>query len=420
MISILRRAIRSRLGENILSQFVLTGFSHIAPFLLIPFFISTIGIEKYGALALSIGLGAYLLCVFDWGFNISNVKPIVEARENPDAITQVVSGTFWAKSILIALLCPIYLLLVFYVPLLLAHKSLFILGYFWAIGTTSNLSWLYRAMEDMKRVAQITLVVKLFALSPIFFVVRDETDYVWPMVFYSLEAWSATLLSWRIAYKRYGVRLLAPNLSLVLSMLKSSYPFFVSSIFARIYQLSGVLILGFSAGEATAGLYNVAEKLYNAYASFALPLVSHVFYPYFSRIKELKRITTLILSAVVLNTILLVTIGGASFVFLPMFFPDVASSIQVPFLLFLLVLAIAIPSELLGFPMLGILGGNTLVIRTTIMASLVYTLGLICIYILDVLSVPTAILCLFLANTAALIGRWYYIVLIKKRKVIQE
>lgn len=420
MVSILRRAIGSRLGENIISQFILTGFSHIAPLLLIPFFISTVGIEKYGVLALSIGVGAYFLCIFDWGFNISNVKATVEARENPDAIVQIVNSTFWAKNFLIVLFFPLYLLLVIYAPLLSTHKHLFLLGYFWIVGLTSNINWLYRALEDTKRVAQITLVVKLIALSPIFFVVRDETDYTWVMVFYSLEAWCTTLLSWKIAYSRYRVRVLAPSLHLSFRMLKESYPFFITSLLARIYQLSGVLILGFTAGEATAGLYNAAEKLHNAYASFALPLVSHVFYPYFSRIQGLKRITTLIFSAVVLNTILLVTIGGASFVFLPMFFPDVASSIQVPFLLFLLVLAIAIPSELLGFPMLGILGGNTLVARTTIMASLMYSLGIICVYTLNVLNVQTAILCLLLANATALIGRCYYIVIIKKRQIIQE
>ena len=50
----------SKLFSNIFNQFLLYGFSHLLPFLLMPYLLATVGVAKYGlinfAIAFSLGV----------------------------------------------------------------------------------------------------------------------------------------------------------------------------------------------------------------------------------------------------------------------------------------------------------------------------------------------------------------------------
>ena len=57
---IFSRVIKSKLFSNIFNQFLLYGFSHLLPFLLMPYLLATVGVAKYGlinfAIAFSLGV----------------------------------------------------------------------------------------------------------------------------------------------------------------------------------------------------------------------------------------------------------------------------------------------------------------------------------------------------------------------------
>ena len=139
---------------------------------------------------------------------------------------------------------------------------------------------------------------------------------------------------------------------------KDSIPFFTSTVATRLYTNSNILVVGSFLGEYAAGIYSVSEKLYNVYSAIVAPLIQHVFYPYFMRIKNIIRMNKVITFAVGINIILLVVVYFIVPYILPFFIKVGDHLILDNFNLFLILLAIDVPVMFLGYPYLGVLNNK--------------------------------------------------------------
>lgn len=407
---IFKKICHSRLSVNVFSQFILTGFSYVVPIVLIPFLVSNLGIGNYGVVNLAIAFAFYFQVFNEWGFDLSNVRHVVQKQDNVVELGQFVSAVLQCKIILFCLSLLVYILLVAFIDGLYAYRIAYALAALKLLGMVLNVNWLFRSMEDSQYVAKIILSVKLLVTIPIFFIVDAPGDYNWVIFFFSFEAIVSAFVSLIAAKKLYHIRYKFVSLSLCLYYIKDSFPFFASTFFSRVYQTSNITVLGLVCGGVTAGLYSMIEKLHNAYVAFVIPLISNVMYPYFSRIRDFYRINKVVIAISSLNVLLLLALYFLSPLYMSILIKSNIEEFSLYFSLFLLLLSISIPVELLGFPYLGVMGFTNKVTLTTALTAFLYLLGLSILIVTQSVSIVMVTLLLLLVNIICLLTR---IVLIK-------
>lgn len=406
---IISRVVKSKLFSNIFNQFLLYGFSQILPFLLMPYLLVTIGVAKYGLVNFALAFSFYFQVVNEWGFDLSNVRHVVKNRDDSKELSKIFWSIIGCKGLLFIVSSLIYTLIVLLIPKFHGNEWLYFWSFIRLFGIIITPFWLFRSMEDMKYVTRISLMVKCFCILPIFFIVKFPGDYNWVMFFFSLEAIFSGIVSLLIAIKRYRLLFYRVRLLDIRFYFKDSLPFFTSVFLTRIYQTSNTFVLGLVCGDSVTGIYSASEKLYNAYASLVAPLINHIFYPYFSRIKNLVRINKMVLTIILSNLIILIMVYIVSPYLIPIFIKVEVNNIVNYFNIFLLVLVFSISNEILGFPYLGILGQIKEVKDSTWYASLYYFSLLLLFLFFGMVNVLNLILLLLGTNIVCLLFRLWFI-----------
>ena len=237
--------------------------------------------------------------------------------------------------------------------------------------------------------------------------VKSTDDYVLVMLCYALETFVSGIVALFVTQKRYGLKFQIVTVKEVKFYLKDSIPFFSSTFLMRVYKNMNPLILGFFLGDYAVGLYTAAEKLHNAYFSFVSPLLSQIFYPYFTRIKNMSKATKMVLFLCFVNTVILVCIYFLSSYLIPFFIKAEAASIIIYFNLFLFLLIISVPADMFGFPFLGVLGKIKEVNLTTIYSAIIYIIVILFLILTHSISIKSVIGALIIANVGCLVSRLY-------------
>lgn len=398
---------KSRLLTNIWNQFLLYGFSSIVPILLIPYLLNVIGVEKYGLINFAIIFSFYFQIFNEFGFDLSNVRHVVNNRDNREELGRIVSSILQCKFFLILCSLSVYILVIGLIPSMRTELTLYILAFVRLIGVIIAPYWFFRSMEDVKYITRISVPIKFLCILPIFFIVKSTDDYVLVMLCYALETFVSGIVALFVAQKRYGLKFQIVTAKEVKFYLKDSVPFFSSTFLMRTYKNMNPLILGFFLGDYAVGLYTAAEKLHNAYFSFVSPLLSQIFYPYFTRIKNMNKATKMVLFLCFVNTVILVCIYFLSPYLIPIFIKTETASIITYFNLFLFLLIITVPADMFGFPFLGVLGKIKEVNLTTIYSAIIYIIVILFLILTHSISIKSVIGALIIANVGCLVSRLY-------------
>lgn len=376
------KILNSKLLANLSYQTILYGFSHIIPLVLIPFLINTIGIEKYGIINFAIAFGFYFQVINEFGFDLSNVRHVVGNRTDKEKLSEILSTILQCKLYIILVSGIVFFSLVFTCERFKSDTIMYILVFIRMFFVIITPLWLFRSLENMKTITRVTVPVKIISILPVFFVVKQPEDYVWVMLSYTVECMLSAVIILTMAIRNYDLTIRWQRTSTIKYYLKDSLPFFSSSFITRIYQTSNTVIIGFIMGDYALGIYTTAEKLYFAYVSFVSPIISHVFYPYFQRIKDIVRINKIIITTCLCNVGLLLVLYLLMPYVAVFVLGDHSENILHYFNIFLIVLALYIPNELMGFPYMGVIGKIKEVTYSSVYAAISYfiIIGLSLIY----------------------------------------
>lgn len=403
------RILHSNLINNIFNQFILYGFGHIIPIILIPFLLNRVGIENYGLINFILAFSFYFQVINEYGFDLSNVNHVVEHRDDKTSLTKIFSSIIYCKGLLCTVTCIVYFAIVCIIDNFRINIWFYILGYIRIIGIAIAPYWLFRSMEEIKYITRIVIPIKTICTIPVFFLVKNENDALWVMVCYAAIEVVSGIVSIIIALKHYSLKLCKVSWHEIKYYFKDSTPFFLSTALMRIYKNSNTVVLRIFCGDYAVGLYSAAEKLHNAYSSFVAPIINQIFYPYFIRIKNWTKINRLVVLISVFNILILGILYILSPYVVPFFIKNGGVEITLYFNLFLALLSISIITDLLGFPYLGILSSAKTVTKTTVWGTVSYLVIIFILILCNRVTITSLILSLMLSTVACLASRIYYI-----------
>ncbi|MBN6709945.1 oligosaccharide flippase family protein [Haemophilus haemoglobinophilus] len=360
-----------KLIRNFFSLYILKITNIIIPLIVFPYLVRVLGIDNFGKLAVAQSFGLFFLVFIEFGFDLSIVRVLSKKTNNVNKLSEVSSIVMLLKIFLVLLVATVYFPIIIFFPKFSQDIIVYLCVFGFLMGQGFFPTWFFQSVQDMKFIAILNIFSKLISLVLIFILIKDKNDYVWYPFLLMLGYIMILPIAVYIMVKKYNVKFFIPNYKKLLLYFKYSFNFFLSRISLRLYEQSGMILIGLLLPELLVGYYAIADKLRNAVLSIYSPL-SQALYPYMVKYKNknfykkffiflnILNIVAVVIGFLFTDTILQIIFNLSS--------PEIISLVRI----FLVVILFDVCSVFLGYPLLGAFGYTNYVNYSLIVTALIY------------------------------------------------
>ncbi|MFW1767468.1 oligosaccharide flippase family protein [Acinetobacter bereziniae] len=236
----------------------LNSFFYLAIY---PYLILKLGVSQYGVYVFSISIITFFIYFVNFGFDIPALKLTSEHPNNDSIKSKVISDVFFSKLYLALFSFFIFIFIIFFVPVFQPHFSVMLIAYFQVIGAVFLPLWYFQALQKMKIITIIQLLVKVLTLPLIFIFVKNKTD-VWVFALItSLGVLFSSIIGFVYIIILDKVKIKYKKINDILYMYKESLPYFFSVITGITKEQSIVILMGVFFGMREVALYDLAVKI---------------------------------------------------------------------------------------------------------------------------------------------------------------
>ncbi|HGM7307858.1 TPA: oligosaccharide flippase family protein [Stenotrophomonas maltophilia] len=395
-----------KISGNAGALLLIQAANALLPLVLAPYLTRTLGKEVYGLFAFGIAIIQVASIFTDYGFGLSAVYQIARARTKRSRIRRISGAVFAIKS-LICLLAIIALLLF---PLLQsdynAHREYFWLLSLSVIGLALQPVWLFQGIERMSLITTYVLISRLSFIFLTVLLVKGPNDLVMVALFNGITHIASGAIA-LVFVRRTGYWPTWPGLRYALIIFRGSTGYFWSRLAVVSYGSGATLFLGAFSTPAQVATYSVAEQFYRGALAVYAP-VTQALYPHMARHRDVKLFKRILFAAIILAAVgIAVGLIAGQWLIESIFGHQYDESYPV-LLVFMLALAAAIPSILLGYPFLGAMGNATAANRSVLFAGVVQVATLGILFASNQTSAFAVVSAVLIAEVSALIWRIKY------------
>jgi polysaccharide transporter, PST family len=346
------------------------------PLINLPYLGRVLGVEKFGIIMFVLSFMQFLMLVSDYGFNLSATKQISINRENSKIVNEIFSSILIIKLFLV-LLCFITLIILFEIEDKIGeNRQLFILFFGMVIGNALFPLWFFQGIEKMKVSSLLNVLTKTIFTFSIFLLVKSKQDINLIPICYSIGYLLSGFLGVLIAIWKFKITIYTPKFKVIINYFKESTMYFLSRISVSVYSVANTFIITLALGPVAAGYFSAAEKLYNAILS-VISVISDVLFPYMSKNKNIYLFKKISVSVLILSFMgVLLAFFISNNIITIIYGSEFSKSITI-FKLMLISTVFAIPSILIGYPLLASYGLEKYTNNSVLIASFTHILFLI-------------------------------------------
>lgn len=255
-----------RIISNFLSLGLLQGVNCLVPILVIPFIVRALGVEAFGNVTYAQGIVQYFTILVNYGFDYSATRQIAIHRDDKACLSSIFWSVISAKLILLIIAFCLFCILTSCYgrmsqdPML--YFSLFVIN----LGYLFFPTWFFQGMERMGTIALLNFFVKVLGLGIPVLLVSAPEDYLiyaaLPSVAYLLMGIVAFFYAIRVGeIQRPDLNALKPARD---EQFRLGFPVFLNTLFASLYTLANLTILGLFNENYEVGIYSGAYKIISA------------------------------------------------------------------------------------------------------------------------------------------------------------
>lgn len=394
------------LFSNVFYLTILQGINYLLPLLALPFIFIKLGAENYGLVAFAYSISLFLNILVDFGFDLYSTREISINRSNKVKTDKIFSVTMISKLILLIIAFFLLLILTFTVEKFKVNSYVYYLMFFIVVGNYLSPLWYFQGIEKMKYVTLVNSLSKFLSFLPMFIFIKSSNDLFYAPLFYGVGFFLSGLLSLCLAFYIFKVKFKFPSFYEIKDSLTESSHFFLSRATVSFYTTCNTIVVGLSFGNELTGYYNIAEKIYQAFASIVNPLTQGL-YPYIAKTRNVFLFKKILLCSVVGSIFIVgfIFIYSEELIFL-LFNTKNVYSTNVLKILIIGGLAI-IPSYLLGYPFLAAMGHTRFTNNTVILVGLNHLFWLVILYYTQNITLYSISVLIILSEFIALLLRLY-------------
>lgn len=270
------------LAGNFVWLSLLQVAGYVFPLITLPYLARVIGVDGFGKIAFAMAVMVWIQTIADWGFNFTATRDVAQNRDNPQRVAQIFSDVLWARCLLMFVSLVLLLLLICFIPTFREHWAVLLVSFLMIPGHILFPDWFFQAIERMKYITVLNLLMKVVFTVAVFVFINEEQDYLLQPLFTSLGYGVSGIIALYVILGKWHYRLQRPNFKQAVSQIKSSTDVFINNLFPNLYNSFSTMLLGFWDGSVANGLLDAGSKFVNLVQQLIL-VVSRVFYPFLSR-----------------------------------------------------------------------------------------------------------------------------------------
>lgn len=278
----------SREVKDVFYLIILQGLNFVAPILVFPYLMVTLGAEKFGYISFSLAVCQYLMLIVDFGFNLSATKRIALAKDNQDDIDRIFSSTMRAKLWLLALSFAI-LTVIALIPQFRVYRETMFVMFTIVIANTFSFFWLFQGLGKVRTISIVNTFTKLSVLPLTFIFVKESSDYIQAAFIQSMVYVVSAVITIIIILRKKLAKYVPLDVREATDALKDSFPLFLSTAATSMYTACFIIVLGYFALPSEVGQYAAVDKIMRALSSLILLPVLQAFYPTISAMSDSRR-----------------------------------------------------------------------------------------------------------------------------------
>ena len=402
----IKKLFENSLFSNVFYLTILQGINYLLPLLALPFLFIKLGAENYGLVAFAYSVSLFLNILVDFGFDLYSTREISINRDNKVKTDKIFSVTMVSKFILLFNAFLILIALTFLIDKFKINSYVYYLMFFIVVGNYFSPIWYFQGIEKMKYVTLVNSLSKFLSFLPMFIFIKSSDDLFYAPLFYGTGFLFSGLLSLWLTFKIFKVKFTFPSFNEIRHSLKESSHFFLSRATVSFYTTCNTLIIGLSLGDLLTGYYNIAEKIYQAFASLINPLTQGL-YPYIAKTRNVLLFKKILIYSVISSFFIVGFIYIFSEDIIYLLF-DTRNIYSVNVLKILIIGGLAIiPSYLLGYPFLAAMGHTRFTNNTVIIVGLMHLFWLTILFYTQNVTLYSVSFVIIISEFSALLLRLY-------------
>lgn len=306
---------RLRLGRNVLVMIMTFVGNYLASFATFPYLTRVLGPTHFGILAYAMAIAAYGTLFTEWGFNLSGPKAVVECRDRPRALNELIWSIAGAKVCLCLVSFVALLVLLHFDRHLASSSTVVLLSWLAVVANVFTLYWLFQGMERFYVIAVMVFANRLVTLPLTFLLVHGPDDIAIAATIQAAGPAVGAFLSIGVAV-RLGL-LKRPDLCWrsIRQRLAHGADMFVATASVTLFGAANAIILASLAGPYQVGIYAAADKI-KAVGNLVPAQISSVLYPRISRLFVEDKRAAAKLTVIGATATVVTSIGSVAFFFL--------------------------------------------------------------------------------------------------------
>ncbi|MFM0503297.1 flippase [Paraburkholderia caffeinilytica] len=271
-----RKAVRLR--TNFLAMMVWQVGNYIVPLATFPYLTRVLGAAQFGVLGYATAIATYGMLVTEWGFFLSGPKAVVECRDQPGVLNELVWSTMIAKGCLCVISFIVLLAVAHFDSRLASVYPVVLAASLTVIGNVFTLNWLLQGLERFSIFSTVALAGRFFTLPLTFVFVHHSGDVAIAAGIQGAAAILTGLFSLVAAWRLGVLRRPSASLRSVWARIRESADMFLSSASVSLFGVTNAVILASMTTPYQVGIYSAADKL-KTVANMVPAQINTVCYP---------------------------------------------------------------------------------------------------------------------------------------------
>lgn len=250
--------------QAILVQAMLYCLRLILPLLVLPILTRTILPNDFGIYLSIVSVSIWVSLIIDYGFSIASTRSIAKG----DPVLAILCQTQSAKVILVIVTAPIFISLLFYLPIFDNYRLWGLAGWLAGVLSAMTPTYYFQGIEKLRLVGLVEAISSVSFLFLVnFLIVAPSDSRLLPILFVVTKLISTTVLTKAMTVDS-GYSVWNFSLESGLQQLKKDFSFFLFQIAIGAYTSFNVIFLGLFCTPTQVGSYAAAERLIRAGIGF--------------------------------------------------------------------------------------------------------------------------------------------------------
>lgn len=275
------------LASNFSFMFIIEMSNYVLPFLVIPYIVRVVGVEKYGIIVFATTVMVFFELIASYGFKLLAPKYISMNRDDKTKLSKYYWTVIGTQSLLLIASFSVFIPLVFLVDKFNQEAAIFFFSFAKVLATVLFPVWFFQGIEKMKFIAIFNFSSRLLYTVAVVAFVKESSDYTLVPILNGISFLGVALFSLYYVRKYFDITFYWTTLKEIKALLVEGWHLFVSRISNVLYSTANIMLLGFFADYKVVGILAIATTISVAIATI-VSIVSNITFPYLARFTENK------------------------------------------------------------------------------------------------------------------------------------